>query len=107
MADPSDEAKPSGNPLVLSTAQKDEIKQWLAQKSAHVGGECPVCGENAWRIEDYLISGPLFSERPIALVTSVFPMVAMVCSNCAYVRQFMAMQLGLLKEEQPENEPDG
>ncbi len=96
MADSADDARPApGGRYILSDEQQNQIKEWVADKSANTSGDCPVCGENAWRAEEEVVMCPVLPMPPSDRPAAVYPMFILVCSNCAYVMQFMALQAGL------------
>lgn len=89
----------------LSAAQKEKFVAWLDEKGKDHA--CPVCKTNSWSIGEHLLNG--FVHVPnagLVLTGASYPMAFVVCNNCAYTRQFMAVPIGLL--DAPEtNREDG
>ena len=96
---------PDENDKKLSKEQKDKFKQWLDSKGKI--GVCPVCESNKWFMGDHLTSGVLFADGGTHLGGPVYPQAMIVCENCAYVRHFMAIPIGLTEGDQPEDNSDG
>ncbi|WP_269581217.1 hypothetical protein [Roseibium sp. Sym1] len=88
----------NGKTKKLSSQDKERVITWLNQKGKnHI---CPVCGENNWVVGDHLLNGMAFSGGKMILGGPSYPMVFILCSNCAYTRQFMAKPIGLVNEIQ-------
>lgn len=77
----------------LSAEEKSHVIKWLQQRGKH--HECPVCTNNKWTVADHMIAGRIHAEDPRTIVRESYPQVALVCNNCAHVRYFMALPLGL------------
>ena len=88
----------------LSEGQKAKFKKWLNDKGKNF--PCPFCQENSWTIPDHLIEGLRFSGKGLQIGGSSYPQVVLVCNNCAYVRYFMAVRIGLLDGEQQEEDTE-
>lgn len=88
----------------LTQEDKAKVVSWLNEKakSAH----CPVCGVNDWTVGDDLLNGMVFSGGNLIVGGPAYPMAFIVCNNCAYTRQFMAIPIGLLPSE-AEGKNDG
>ena len=55
----------------------------------------------------HLISGVVFANGGVHLGGTIYPQAIIVCDNCAYVRYFMAVPIGLTEDDQPEDNSDG
>jgi hypothetical protein len=77
-------------PLDQSDLQK--LNRWLAERG--VNPICPSCGRNQWSVGD-LIVAPSFREGNIDFGTQLIPMVPLICGNCAYVRMYAAVPIGI------------
>ena len=86
---------PPNSPLTPEQIQK--ISEWLATKSRNP--TCPVCMTNQWTIGPHLLSGMIFSGGGLVIGGPSYPMVFMICNNCAYVRHFMAIPMGVISPE--------
>ena len=80
----------------LSEEQKTKIVSWLNQKVKN--HNCPACGTNSWAIGDHLLSNNPFMGGMLVVGGATYPTAFLVCNNCAYIRQFMAVPMGLLPE---------
>lgn len=92
--------QPAPDPQELSKADRSKIVDWLNTRQKF--GDCPVCGTNHWTVGGHLLHGQaLGANGGIIIGGSNYPMAFVVCDNCAYVRQFMAVPMGLdfLKKE--------
>ena len=81
---------PSG---LLTKDQKNQVADWLNTKGrCHW---CPVCRENNWFTGDRFLTSSVFHEDAVRIDGVSHPQVFIVCQNCAYTRQFMAVPMGL------------
>lgn len=77
----------------LTAEDKQVIGDWVASKcTSH---DCPVCGQNSWAIGDYLIQNGSYVAGSSKPGRASYPAAMLMCSNCAYVRSFMAAPMGL------------
>jgi predicted nucleic-acid-binding Zn-ribbon protein len=84
--------------MSLNDQQQQKAKSWLSGHArlfpnAH---ECPYCGQTAWTTGD-IISAPSLQNGGIVLDGRSVPMLQVVCTNCAYVRLFAAVPMGILE----------
>lgn len=87
-----------GDDGVLTPAEKQTISKWLNEKSRNYF--CPVCNSNNWAIGDHLLSGMVYHGGGLIIGGASYPQFFLVCQNCAYTRNFMAVPvLGLVKEK--------
>lgn len=91
----------------LSEEQQEKFVEWLKSKGPHPLGECSVCGTNSWTIGTHLLSGTIVSDAGVSVLDQHYPMAYIVCNNCAHVRQFMAVPIGLVDQNPPEGSTDG
>ena len=89
----------------LPQAQRDKFREWL-KKKGH-GGPCTVCGSNKWTIGRHLLSGMTVSGAGLNIGGAIYPTAFIVCDTCFYVRQFMAVPIGLVEDDKPEDASDG
>jgi hypothetical protein len=66
-------------------------------------GACPSCRARRWRVIELVAMFP-YSDQGVTLGAPVVPLVLVGCVRCAAVRQFSAVQLGLV-EPVSEKEP--
>ncbi len=79
----------------LTPAEKDMIGDWVASKCTN--HDCPVCGQNAWAVGDYLIQNGTYIAGTSRVGRASYPAAMLMCSNCAYLRTFMAAPIGLVE----------
>lgn len=88
----------------LSDAEIETILDWIKEKAPKTEGTCTVCGENQWRLGQFVFApvtygnGYLFGE-------SVYPLVVTMCGNCGHSVFFNAAHIGL-KQYDPKQDPD-
>lgn len=82
---------------VITDAENAKIVAWLNKKG--VNHSCPICNQNDWSIGSHVISSNVHIANGVMLGGPSYPIVFTVCNNCAYVRQFMAVPMGLLSED--------
>ena len=89
----------SNDKLKLTASQKEKLARWLNDKGrVH---SCPVCSTNSWMIADHLTAGVIVSTDGNTHVGGVtYPQAIVVCNNCSYVRTFMAVPIGLTKDDE-------
>jgi hypothetical protein len=58
-------------------------------------GACPGCRARRWRVIEMVALLP-YSDQGITLGAPAVPVVLVGCAKCALVRQFSAVQLGLV-----------
>lgn len=91
---------------VLSKKQRDKFIDWLKTKGPQ--GKCTVCGSNSWTIGNHLLSGMIVSDTgELSIGGTIYPAAFVVCNKCAYVRQFMAVPIGLVEGDKTEDPSDG
>ena len=89
---------------ILTVVEKQVIAAWLSEKSR--SNSCPVCLASSWSVGGHLLSGKIYRGGNLAFGGPTYPMAFVVCTNCAYVREFMAVQIGLLEAPGSESETD-
>ena len=80
--------------MSLNSEQLGKLQSWLNAKG--VAPNCPACGQNKWTVGD-VISAPVFSGGGLNIGGPTVPMVQVICGNCAYVRLFAAVPIGIVK----------
>lgn len=91
----------------LTTEEKASLLEQLNSKTRNVN--CEVCGENNWMVADHLVTNVRFGAGSVRMGGAVYPQVALVCSNCSFVRYHMAIPLGITgeaEEVEPEEQVD-
>ena len=78
--------------MPLSQDQVNRAQSWLNAKG--VRAECHACGRNNWAVGD-IVAAPTYSAGGIAIGGPSVPMLQVICANCAYVRLFAAVPVGL------------
>ena len=77
----------------LTAEDRQAILKWLQAKGRN--HDCPVCTSNKWMIGDHVIAGHVHASDPRAVGREAYPQVMLVCTNCAHVRYFMAVPMGV------------
>lgn len=85
----------------LTKEQRDTFINWINSKAKN--HDCPVCGENDWRVGSQVIHS--MTENYFSTGT-VYPQVFLSCNNCAFVRYFMAIQAGVVEKEDNESKSE-
>lgn len=80
--------------MPISQEQANKLQSWLDTKG--VRPSCPACGTNNWAPGD-VIAAPVFAEGGFRIGGPTVPMVQLICANCAYVRLFAAVPIGLAR----------
>ena len=88
----------------LSQKEIAKIANWLNEKGKnHL---CPVCHTNQWHVGEHLLNALVYHPGgALVLRGPTYPSVFIVCQNCYYTRQFMAVPIlgpEALKSEQTE-----
>jgi hypothetical protein len=86
----------------LTQGERDKLFAWVNAKGKN--HQCPVCLTNKWAFGEHLLHGQIYHGGNMVVGGANYPMAFMVCSNCAHVRTFMAVPIGIAdyKEETPE-----
>ena len=89
----------------LTSEQREVFVNWINSKAKN--HQCPVCGENDWRLGDHVIHA--LAQEPL-VEGRVYPQVFLSCNNCLFVRHFLAIPMGVVEkvdeEEMAESEED-
>ena len=67
-------------------------------------GACPNCRARRWRVVELIALLP-YRDQGITLGAPAVPIVLVGCVKCANVRQFSAVQLGLVEPVKEEDSP--
>ncbi len=78
--------------MPLTQDQLDKVQSWSRTKG--VNASCPACGRSNWEAGD-LIAAPSFTGGGMTIGGPTIPMLPLVCANCATVRLFAAVPMGL------------
>ena len=81
--------------MPLNQEQIKKVETWLNSKST-TSPNCPFCNHNNWSIGD-VIAAPVFASGGFNIGGPTVPMVQVICGNCAYVRLFAAVPIGIVK----------
>lgn len=80
----------------LSESDKRQIANWLNERAR--SNHCPSCGSNNWSMGDDLFNLMPYTGGGMIIGGPTYPVVFLVCNHCAYVRQYMAMPMGIFEE---------
>jgi predicted nucleic-acid-binding Zn-ribbon protein len=81
----------------LNQRQLEEFTQWMLDKKANTDALCPICGTTSWSTGEIVIA-ETFVDKQMELGKTqmpVSPMLQVICDNCAYVRLFSTIRMGL------------
>ena len=80
--------------MAINQEQATKLQAWLNAKG--ITPNCPACGRNNW-IPGDVIAAPVFVEGGVSIGGQTVPMVQVICGNCANVRLFAAVPIGLAR----------
>lgn len=86
----------------LTEEETQKFLDWINEKS--VDHTCPVCKKNSWSAGSHLLNGMVHTGGALVVGGPAYPAAFIVCKNCAYTRQFMAVPIGLMKTEDESEE---
>ena len=78
----------------LTRQQKDLVSDWLNPR--WLTKKCPVCSHNNWVIADHLVHGLTYSGGGVTIGGPLYPLVLLICQNCAHTLVFNAVVMGLV-----------
>ena len=78
----------------LDADDHKRVEAWLNEKGAFK--PCPACGNETWTLFNYVLSGSTFAPGHIFVPDVSYPMVALSCKRCAYVRLHSAVVIGVV-----------
>lgn len=88
----TDDSRPDLNRTVeQKKSERDAVLEHLSKKWTK-DRECPICGVSDWMIGD-LAQLNLYAEWK-----QIYPVVPVVCKNCAYTHFFQAISIGIAPE---------
>lgn len=77
----------------LTFTEQEQFKRWLNDRQRN--HNCEVCGVNDWGIGEHLLHGQIFTGGGLVVGGTTYPQAFIVCRNCAHVRLFMAVPIGI------------
>lgn len=83
-------------PLDPSTLEK--VHAWLARHAPNLA--CPVCQSKTWDAGEVGILMP-FQNGKVVRSKVVYPLLPLICKQCAYTYLFSAVGMGLLGSGEP------
>jgi hypothetical protein len=87
----------------MDPEQNERAADWVADKWRNP--LCPVCQQNVWQIGDLVELRP-FTGGDLVLGGPLYPMLQVICGNCAHTVLFNAVLAGIVgPETQPEDLP--
>ena len=89
----------------LSEEQKNKFIEWL--RSKNIKNACQACGTNSWIIGDRVVSGMTIANGGVHIGGPLYPTVFITCTNCFHTLYFMAVPIGVVEKDQPEDASDG
>jgi hypothetical protein len=90
----------------MTPEEFQKAKNWLVGKAPE--GKCVMCGTDRWTITTAILNPPLlFPDQNFRAVSPTFPLIGIICDNCAHVEFFSAVIMGIVpstkenKDQQP------
>ena len=80
----------------LTQADKQKAINWFNTKTKN--HNCPSCGENSWTVGDDLLNLMPYTGGNMIIGGPSYPTAFLVCNSCAYIRQYMAIPMGILNQ---------
>lgn len=80
--------------MALTDQQRAKAQEWLETRTL----SCPSCGFRSFSLADIVIEVP-FEPGRIVLGGPTYPMLLVVCTECAHALHFAAVPLGLVASE--------
>jgi hypothetical protein len=77
----------------LTSTEQEQFRRWLNDRQRN--HNCEVCGFNDWGIGEHLLHGQVFTGGGLVIGGATYPQAFIVCRNCAHVRLFMAVPIGI------------
>ena len=84
--------------LSFGKEEQEKVLKWLGEKWKNNGCEC--CGGKDWSIADFIVATPGFQNGNTILGGKTIPLVQVICDTCGNVKQFAALQMGLLEKRE-------
>jgi hypothetical protein len=88
----------------LTQEQKQKFLDWLNER--WVGDKnCPVCHHNRWTVSDDMVSpNTVAPNGGVMLGGPSYPVVLLICKNCANTLSFNAPIMGIVESEAKQEE---
>lgn len=84
--------------MALDESQQKQVQDWLLSKSP--SPICPSCGQlGPYMAGDIIAPFVIKGENREIIMGVTIPMVPVICVNCAFVRLYSAMGMGLIKTD--------
>jgi hypothetical protein len=93
----SDQSSKTDTPPVdssaLTPAENQKVINFLNSKAPNL--TCSACGGRQFTLAKHLVTGVVLSGGDLSLGGTSYPMVLVVCQNCANTLQFAAIPMKL------------
>lgn len=77
----------------MDKKQTQKAEKWLESKlKSHT---CPKCGTDNWGIGE-IVAGNVLTDKGVTMGGTTYPMLLVVCDNCAYTEEYAAVKMGLV-----------
>lgn len=80
--------------MPLSQDQLSTLQNWMVSKG--VRSTCGTCGTGTQWSTGEIVMAPVFSGGGMNIGGENVPMIQVICNNCAAVRLFAAVPMGLV-----------
>lgn len=78
----------------LTEADQKKAVDWLNSKTKF--HNCPSCGENNWTVGPELLNFMPYTGGGLVIGGPTYPVAFIVCNSCAYIKQYMAIPMGII-----------
>lgn len=85
----------------LTKEERAQVVKWLADHWPKQA--CPMCGTVNWGLDDNIARVDVWHPTK-RLAPLCFPAAVMVCTNCAYLAFFSAVQMKIMAGAEKENQ---
>jgi len=84
--------------MPLNQNQQQQAQNWLNQHGSNFN--CEVCNSNNWQVGDIIAPPVMDSSGNVNIGGQTVPMLQVICGNCASIRFFAAVPMGIIESNQ-------
>ena len=90
--------------MILTEEQKRTLLEGITEKMG-ASPVCPLCHTKNWSVTDKVFELGQYNVNRLTSETTVYPVCALCCQNCAYVLFFNALVAGVITRSDPNAVP--
>jgi len=79
--------------MALTQEQSEKFQKWMNEKCTQHA--CPSCGQNNWALGQIIMANTVTEGGGVSIGGGGIPMVQICCSNCAFVKLYATVPIGL------------